>query len=282
VRSALLRGREHLELGQVIVQAEADAAVAISIGGAKKAYAHTDPNEDCAWYAVGDAGVMVGVADGHGGSEAAELAATRILESYAPAWTSAATTLRGRWQELALGAFAALNAAILAHGASGGRKLSRTTLAFAVARPGDRFLYYASMGDSHVYQVTGGAAYDLACELSRTGDPYFLGSGPETLEALREKTVIGAESIGATRAVIAVTDGLSERTVGVDDPDEAVADAAAAAVDAAETERPGALARGLLETALAAHVRNPSGDNIATAVAWLDAFVPGAPASGRP
>lgn len=271
MRSTFLRGREHLEIGALELQGDADAAAAISIGGAKKAYAHTDPNEDCALTAVGDGGVLVAVADGHRGIDAAEIACRLLLERFAPDWTSAAPPLRGRWQEAAYGALAELNAAILAHAAGEGRRLARTTLAFAVARPAENYLYYASIGDSHVYQVTGGAAYDLACELSATGEPYFLGIGRETIDSLREKCVVGAEQIGATEAILTVTDGLSERLIGVDDPDVAVAEASARAAEAAPPDRARTLARSLVEAALAAHTRNPSGDNVAAAVAWLAA-----------
>jgi len=271
VRSAHLRGREHHEIGAIEARCDGALAVALSIGGAKKAYAHTDPNEDCAFYAAGEGGLCVAVADGHGGVEAAEIATAHLLEHWVPAWTAAAPPLRGAWQEAALGALARANVAILEAGGGSGRKQSRTTLAFAVVRPAEGFVYYASIGDSHVYQVMDGAAYDLACELSATGDPCFLGHGPETAETLREKCVIGAERLQSAQAVLVVTDGLSERLVGVDDPDVTVAEVAAQAAEAPPGERALALAYRLLEAALAAHVRKPSGDNVAAAVAWLGA-----------
>lgn len=270
VRIEHLLGREHQEIGVIEARTDGAVAVAISIGGAKKAYAHTDPNEDCALFAAGEGGVCVAVADGHGGVEAAEIVTTQLRETWAPRWTAAHPPLRGAWQEVALGALTQANAAILSQGARGGRRLSRTTLAFAVVRPAEGFVYYASIGDSHVYQVTGGAAYDLACELSSTGDPFFLGAGEETPESLRAKCVIGAERLQAAQAVLVVTDGLSERLVGVDDPDVTVAEVVARAADAPPAERALGTAYGLLEAALAAHTRNPSGDNVAAAVAWLE------------
>ena len=56
LRLALLRGREHVELGAIDVVAEGSAAIAISLGGAPKRYAHVDPNEDAALLALGAGG----------------------------------------------------------------------------------------------------------------------------------------------------------------------------------------------------------------------------------
>ena len=64
MRTALLRGREHVELGAVAAVAEAGVAIALSRGGAAKRYPHSDPNEDAAGFATADAGVCAAVADG--------------------------------------------------------------------------------------------------------------------------------------------------------------------------------------------------------------------------
>ncbi|MDX1648907.1 MAG: hypothetical protein R3263_03550, partial [Myxococcota bacterium] len=69
MRSAILRGRDHHHLGAVDVVSEGPAAAAISMGGAPKSYAHTDPNEDAAAFALGASGRLVAVADGHRGFE---------------------------------------------------------------------------------------------------------------------------------------------------------------------------------------------------------------------
>jgi hypothetical protein len=134
VRFALQRGREHTELGAIDIVAEEGAAIAISIGGAKKRYAHVDPNEDA---------------------------------------------------------------------------------------------------------------------------------------ALLARARIGTAPLKETRALLVVTDGLTERGMGVDDPEGAVREAVAAAACAPAARRPLVAARGLLERAVASHRRRNAGDNTACAVVWL-------------
>lgn len=269
MRSAWLRGRDALELGAMLERRSGSGAVALSRGGAKKSYAHTDPNEDGALVVAGDGGVLVAVADGHGGVEAAEIALEHVYTAVAPRLVAADATLRGAWEALALETLVSTNAAIVERAERSARRRSRTTLALAVARPAEGWLFHLAVGDSHVYQVTRDGAFDLACERADGGESHFLGFGPETPESLRGKSLRGAEPLAGTRAVAAVTDGLSERQVGVEDPDAAVLDAWRDAAVAAAPERAAAFARGIVERALAAHLRQPSGDNVAAAVAWL-------------
>jgi len=269
VRSAWLRGRDALELGAILERRTSGGAVALSLGGAKKSYAHTDPNEDGALVFAGDGGMLVAVADGHGGIDAAEIALEHLYTTVAPRLVASEARLLGAWEGIALEALASTNAAILARAERGARRRSRTTLACAVARPAEGWLFHLAIGDSHVFQVTRDGAFDLACERVEGGESYFLGFGPETPESLREKCLRGAEPLAETRALAAVTDGLSERQVGVEDPDAAVLEAWRDAAGAAAPERAAAFARGIVERALAAHLRQPSGDNVAAAVAWL-------------
>ncbi|HVP31431.1 MAG TPA: protein phosphatase 2C domain-containing protein [Myxococcota bacterium] len=271
MRSAWLRGPEALELGAIVERCAGRCAVALSLGGATKSYAHTDPNEDGALVVEGEGGVLVAVADGHGGADAAEAALGHLLAEVAPRLVAAETRLAGRWQDVALEALLGVCGAIRARGAQGGRRKSRTTLACAVARPAEGWLFHVSVGDSHVYQRTEDGAFDLACERASDGEVCFLGAADDTAETLREKCLIGAEPLAGTRAIAAVTDGLSERSVGVDDPDLAVEEAARSAAEATPAERPATFARAILEQAMAAHRRQPSGDNVAAAVAWLAA-----------
>ena len=70
--TAILRGSESHIIGGVSAVSEASAAIALSQGGFKKRYSHTDPNEDAAAFALGEAGVLLAVADGHNGCDAAE------------------------------------------------------------------------------------------------------------------------------------------------------------------------------------------------------------------
>ena len=78
----------------------------------------------------------------------------------------------------------------------------------------------------------------------------------------------GVQVLSGTRAVVLVTDGLSEQGIGVAVPQAAVAECAEAAARGKPELQPLAVARGLVERALAEHRRNHSGDNVAVAVAW--------------
>jgi hypothetical protein len=77
----------------------------------------------------------------------------------------------------------------------------------------------------------------------------------------------GREALGDARAVVLVTDGLSERGIGVSDPAAAVLAAADhAAAEPHRARRPLEAARRLLELALAAQSRQRAGDNVAAAL----------------
>lgn len=267
MRSAILRGREHHHLGAVDVVSEGPAAAAISRGGAPKAYAHTDPNEDAAAFALGPAGRLVAVADGHRGFEASEVVLEHLLEHPAPHWTAPGGVTASAWGRHARAALADANAAILGEGARPGEAHARTTLTLAVTRPEEDVLLFACVGDSLLFRASAGGVEELAPPAEAEG--FFLGHGPESAESLEKKCRVGAVPLAGTRAVVAVTDGLSERHVGVEDPPAAVAEALAHAAQAREGLRPAGLARALCERALAAHRRNPSGDNVAAAVLWL-------------
>jgi serine/threonine protein phosphatase PrpC len=261
--SGVLRGRDHTGGGRIAAIAEGHAAVALSPGGAPKVYAHKDPNEDGAAFARGDGGYLLVVADAHGGHEAAEIAVDLMIEHFAPAWTAPSGPPLP-WPELARGAVGQAHAAILDHAARGGNLESRTTLSFALVRPREDRLAWASVGDSHVFRVDDAGT----AELTPPGrEPvHFLGSPSHTLETLEIRT--DSQALGATRALVLATDGLSERGIGLDDPHEAVS-AAVAHAELAKTElRALVAARHLLEQALAAHRRHRSGDNVATALYW--------------
>jgi len=267
MRSALLRGRDHTRLGMIAAVAEGRAAIALSRGGAAKSYRHRDANEDAALFAEGAGGILLAVADGHGGCDAAEAALDRLLASFAPAWTAAATPeLRESWTDQAPNVLAGLNEAILERVALGGPDTARTTLAFALLRPADDLLAFASFGDSHVFQLTAGEVLELGHEDGRR--TYFLGFASETADSLAGKYVAGALPLAGTRAIVLVTDGLSERGIGVAVPEDAVAECAEQAARGLPELRPLGAARGIVERALAEHRRHRAGDNVAAAVAW--------------
>jgi serine/threonine protein phosphatase PrpC len=268
MRSSLLRGRDHTQLGVTAAVAEGPAAIAISRGGAPKAYRYRDPNEDVALFAQGEGGVLLAVADGHGGCDAAEIAVEKLLASFAPRWTGlAAPGLREDWSKLAIAALGEVNAAILERVALGGVATARSTLALALLRPGDDLLAFASLGDSHVFQVTAGDVRGLGAQRERGSR--FLGFASETAQSLAGKHAAGVQALSGTRAVVLVTDGLSEKGIGVAVPELAVAEVFEAARRGKPELRPLAAARGIVERALAEHRRHRSGDNVASAVAWL-------------
>jgi serine/threonine protein phosphatase PrpC len=264
MRSALLRGREHTKLGAIAVLAEGRCAIALSRGGFAKGYRHRDANEDAAAFALGPQGVLLAVADGHGGCEAAELALTRLLEDFAEAWT-AAGPLAERWREVAGVAIARIQAELIARGTRGGNPEARTTLALALARPGEDLLAFAAVGDSHVFLASAARAEDLAGGEA----PVYLGSPSLEPGELRARAAIDAVALAGARAVALATDGLSERGIGVAAPELAVLEAVERAARARPELRPLETARSLVESALASHRRQRSGDNVAAAVLSL-------------
>lgn len=272
MRLALLRGREHVELGAIDVVAEGAGAVAISMGGAPKRYAHVDPNEDAALLALGPSGALAAVADGHHGFEAAEVALEYLATHPAPHWVEPGTVREATWRRQAAAVLEDANRAIRAErpDLEGG---PRTTLAFALVLPEHSAILYASVGDSHLYRV---AADGSVAELAATRDrkPFFLGQGEADAETLAAHGVIGSAPLAGASALVLATDGLSERGIGVDEPAEAVRQAILAARGAAPERRPLEAARALLERACAAHRAGRSGDNVACALLLLSPAAP--------
>jgi serine/threonine protein phosphatase PrpC len=264
VRSAVLRGREHALLEAVDAVAEANLAIALSRGGAEKRYPHSEPNEDAAGFALGAEGAFLAVADGHGGFEASEVALEQLLAGAAAQWTEAPAGLDAEgFHRQALAALFDANRAVRRE--SGGRR-SRTTLSFGVLLRDPPRLLHAAIGDSHLFLAGAAGVRELAPAGERVG---FLGAKLETPEALAPLARIGEAPLAGLRAVVLVTDGLSEEGVGVSDPAAAVADAVRRALRARGGSKALELARGLVESALAEHRRRRSGDNVAVAAAWL-------------
>jgi Protein phosphatase 2C len=266
-RQALLRGREHTLLGRISAIAERAAAIAISRGGARKTYAHKDPNEDAAGFAASEHGTAILVADGHSGYAAAEIAIEHWLEVHAARWLAPATpNWAARWNDAAVELIADLNNAVIEAADPRGLELSRTTLALAIARPLEAQLAYLSIGDSHIFCVGRDGVREIAAAPpQRTA---YLGHPGHDAGALGPALRFGSAPLDALRGVVLATDGLSERGIGVADPAAAVAGAAADAQAEAPALRPLALARALAERALAAQRRQRAGDNVATAVFW--------------
>jgi serine/threonine protein phosphatase PrpC len=266
VRAALLRGRDHLELGAIAAEAEACAAVALSRGGAPKRYAHTDPNEDACAFALGPAGALAVVADGHQGAEGAERALACLLAGPADAWLAAGVDA-ARWSALATDALRAANDAVRTELDLGTRR-PRTTLALALVLEQKGLVATAAIGDSHIFCVDTRGAREVGRGERSTS--LFLGHGPETCESLAAKIHVALTPTRGVRALVLATDGLSEKGIGVSDPAAAAAEAVAAAADAAPALRALTAARRVVETAQEAQRTQHAGDNVASAVLWLE------------
>ncbi|MGH0038165.1 MAG: protein phosphatase 2C domain-containing protein [Myxococcota bacterium] len=275
MRSALLRGRDHVLLDAVEAQAEGPVAVALSRGGAAKTYGHQEPNEDAALFAIGDAGVLVAVADGHYGASGAEQALEALRSEAAPAWLGPeGPGDEAAWRGEIVGRFAEIDAAILLRARDAGLMAAPTTLSLVVARPAEQRFWHASVGDSHVFEVhrEGAVARDLSARALLPGRPGYLGDGFASRAELADRVETGSARDTGLCAIALATDGLSEVGIGVADPASALVELATGPVSAepGAALRPLALARGLVEIANAAHRRHRSGDNIASAVVWLE------------
>lgn len=267
MRAVLLRGREHPALDAVGEAGAEGVAVAITRGGALKPYPHTDPNEDAALVIAGTHGALVAVADGHWGSRGAEAALEALLAT-AGAWLDGPPLGSDGWYQAALSALVHANDAVLAEQHE--RARARTTLSFALARPGENLLVYAALGDSHLFVVD----TIVAAEIPRPRKPTFLGAGPLRASAAEKHAQIGVQPLDRPLAIVAATDGLSEREIGVADPAGAVFAAVAAAGPQPPGRRAATAARGVVDIALAAHRAQGAGDNVAVACAWLEGTLP--------
>lgn len=276
VRSARLLGHAHHVVGAVAAVAEGPAAITLSRGGAAKRYAHTDANEDAAAFAVGAHGVLLAVADGHFGARGAERAIEWLLQERAPAWTGRdrlAFSLEA-WNEAAGAALQAVHRELLRDAEELGVAPAPTTLSLALVRPREGWLLHASVGDSHVFLAGAGApeapgARDLGWATTGRRGCYFAGESYEGGELAADQWVAGREGLAGVRAVVLASDGLSELRIGVEDPAAAVSEAVAGAADLAPERRALETARAVTESALTAHRRNRSGDNICTAAVWI-------------
>ena len=258
----LLHGRDHVEPGAVGAGGGEPVAVAITRGGAAKPYPHTEPNEDAALALNGPSGALVAVADGHWGHRGAETALAAILDA-ARGWVDGPGRSADGWYQAALSALVDANGAVLA--AQSEECRSRTTLSFALVRPEENLIVHAALGDSHLFVVDG----VVAAEIPRPRKLLFLGAGPLRASVAEKTARIGVQPLDRAHAIVAVTDGLSEKGIGVADPANAVYEA----VRAAHAQPPGvralAAARAVVEAAIAAHRQQNAGDNTAAAVIWL-------------
>jgi serine/threonine protein phosphatase PrpC len=279
MRHALLLGREHVELGAMTAIGEGPAAIALSRGGAAKTYSHVEPNEDAALFAIGSHGLLAGVADGHHGSLAAELALQCRLDPFAGTWTDASlgSSTEADWIEAALSAISQANQVILDEARAKKLPPSHTTLSFALVRPNDDFVLCASIGDSHLFRVGVDSVEDCGYAALVSGEQanakariHFLGYERPEDDIYASICEVHCRPLGGTRAIVLATDGLSELGIGVEDPLGAVQSSAGVADALPEDRRALEVCKALTDSAINAHRQNRAGDNIATAVLWLE------------
>ncbi len=274
LRIGFLRGRHHQSIGRLELEGIGPAAVALSRGGARKTYSHTDPNEDCVAFALGRGGQLAVVADGHHGEHGSEAAVRTVLERYAARWTDERDPAgdESAWRREAISALLDANRAILDVAGRSELPPAPTTFAFALLRPADDRCLHVSVGDSHVFWVDRGGATDLGGRDPDLEFTPFLGyeqAEPELLE--RYASIDVRKGIAELRACVLATDGLSEPGIGVADPAAAAASAVAQAeLDAPPGRRAVDTCRQVVETALASQRRQKAGDNIGCAVLWVD------------
>jgi len=266
--SAVLLGRRHTEIGALANAAEGRAAITLSRGGAAKTYGHTDLNEDAVYFAQGDGGWLLAVADGHHGASGAEAVIQHIATQLAPSWTGSAELGfdAPTWEECSLDVLHDCGRAVLRRAAELGIGPAPTTLSLALVRPGESGLAWISMGDSHLFRAGHRSIEELGWASLERKDRYFLGYEAASREGMRERSDSGYRDLGDTRALILATDGLSETNIGVANPAGAVAEALAESEDAPEETRALDLATRLSQIAMQAQVDNRAGDNIGCSV----------------
>jgi len=266
LRSGLLRGRDCDRLGAIETIAEGPTAIALSRGGAPKVYDYVDPNEDACLFAIGEGGVLIALADGHGGEYGARRLIEGIEADLAPAACAARPPCRDAagWCDFLYTGVHNATRGIDEYKAAHQIALAPTTLSLVVVRQDERSWGWCCVGDSHAFRVDAVAAHDVSPRTDESHPRYFLGEPPQSWH--RDATSLGFEPLGDTRAIVLSTDGLSEKGIGLDDPATAVFQAVECAREIEPGRRNQWLARELAERANASHRKRRSGDNIATAV----------------
>ena len=281
MRSALLRGQDHRLVGALACVAEGPAAITLSRGGARKTYDYVEENEDATFFAYADqateGGLIVAVADGHHGSSGALAVLEHIETELAPGWIAPDSSLDNAldsaqtWTDRALDALVACNDAVLARAGRLGIPSAPTTLSLALVRPAENLVAYACVGDSHLFCVDAGGARDLGWASTGEHRSFFLGGAALVREELAERSIVGTRSLSGVDALALATDGLSERGIGVDDPERAAFEAIEAARSANPELRALEACKHLSRTAMRAQREHQAGDNVGCAVLWLGA-----------
>ena len=272
MQTAFLRGRDHQQIGRLELEGVGTAAAGLSRGGARKTYSHTDPNEDCVAFRLGDGGGLAVAADGHHGELGSEAAVECLLDGFASRWTArdAAASDAAGWKRQAVEALLEANRAILEVAARNQLPPAPTTFVASLVRPEEDLLLTLSVGDSHVFAVDQGVAIDLGGREPDWKFTPFLGYEQATQALIEQYTKIETRSLAGLDSIVLATDGLSEPGIGLPDP----AGAVGAVTRRAQTEAPldrraVDTCRGVIEAALRAHRDHKAGDNMGCAVLWL-------------
>lgn len=272
MQTAILRGRDHRQLGGLELTGLGSAAVALSRGGARKTYSHTDPNEDCVAFALGEGGHLILAADGHHGELGSEAAVQTILDEFAGDWTAAEAPVSGEaaWRALGVDALLRANRGVLEVAGQNLLPPAPTTFVLALIRPADDLLLSLSVGDSHVFAIEPNQAFELGGRNPDWKFTPFLGYEEARREMIEEYSAIGFRSLDSLRAVVLATDGLSEPGIGVADPSDAVY-RTVRQVESNEplNRRAVETCRGVVEIALQAHRQQKAGDNMGCSVVWV-------------
>lgn len=273
MQTAFLRGRDHQQIGRLELDGVGPAAIALSRGGASKTYSHTDPNEDCVAFALGDGGQLIIAADGHHGELGSEAAVETLLNEVGGPWTaaSAPATTDEQWRQQAIDALMASNRAILEVAGRNQLPPAPTTFVVALLRPADDLLLHFSVGDSHIFAVDPDYATDLGGRDPEWKFTPFLGYEEARPELLEQYANIGTRGLADLSAVVLATDGLSEPGIGVVDPARSVlATVSRAALDTPADRRAVDVCRGVTEVAMRSHREQKAGDNMGCAVVWIE------------
>jgi len=232
------------------------AAAGLTAGGKKKAYGHTDPNEDAVAIVEREGTTLIVCADGHNGMAATRAAvetALHVLETLPSPDTMSDDALVDLWL--------AANDRVLAAGREANQHESRTTLVVAVV--GQGVVRWAAMGDSLLAIVSDDATVQF---LSRPKS-HFVG-WPMTRDDIVERLPRGTLNIDADAWVVAATDGLTDFVSGLQATLTGAADATVGASRVVER---------LIDAACA----GGAGDNVAVAAVRV-AGAPRATATERP
>ena len=282
MRSAHLRGRDHHRIGGLELISEEPTAIALSRGGARKTYTHTDPNEDSVAFAQGPVArccsrPMVITASWAPRPACAPFskAMPRSGRPKRPPISLRGESDAKRWQEdwKAEGRRALMraNQAILEIAGESGLPPAPTTFVVALVRPAENLLLHLSVGDSHCFAIDRGLASTWADE-GPIGDSRPFSDTNRRVKSCSRST---RSSVCAAYAICARWSwrrtAFRSPGIGVSNPAESIFGAVGQVeLDSPRERRATDLCRSVVEVALAAQRRQKAGDNMGCAALWLE------------